>query len=130
MIGDKSDNLPGISGFGEGIIKKDFPMFNSEEQVTIDELLNFCRDSQETSKRKMWKEIVNNERVIRLNYKMMQLYAPQLSIDNKREIQETFQDPDLTFNKMNVIKMMMRDEFGQVPFSGMFKAFERISKNN
>jgi len=130
MIGDKSDNLPGISGVGEGRIKKDFPMFNSEEQVTIDELLNFCRDSQQTSKRKMWKEIVNNERVIRLNYKMMQLYAPQLSIDNKKEIQETFQDPDLTFNKMNVIKMMMRDEFGQVPFSGMFKAFERMRNNN
>ena len=78
----------------------------------------------------MWKEIVNNERVIRLNYKMMQLYAPQLSIENKKEIQETIQDPDLTFNKMNVIKMMMRDEFGQVPFSGMFKAFERMRDNN
>jgi DNA polymerase-1 len=130
MIGDKSDNLPGISGVGEGRIKKDFPMFNSEEQVTIDELLGFCRDNQETSKRKMWKEIVNNERVIRLNYKMMQLYAPHLSLDNKKVVRETIQDPDLTFNKMNVMKMMMRDEFGQVPFSGMFKAFERMAKNN
>ena len=130
MIGDKSDNLPGISGVGEGRIKKDFPMFNSEEQVTIDELLGFCRDNQETSKRKMWKEIVDNERVIRLNYKMMQLYAPHLSLDNKKVVRETIQDPDLTFNKMNVMKMMMRDEFGQVPFSGMFKAFERMAKNN
>lgn len=130
MIGDKSDNLPGISGVGEGRIKKDFPMFNSEEQVTIDELLGFCRDNQETSKRKMWKEIVNNERVIRLNYKMMQLYAPHLSLDNKKVVRETIQDPDLAFNKMNVMKMMMRDEFGQVPFSGMFKAFERMAKNN
>ena len=128
MIGDKSDNLPGISGGGEGRIKKDFPMFNSHQQVTIDELLDYCRKNQETSRRKMWKEIVDNERVLRLNYKMMQLYAPQLSIDNKKEIQEVMQNPDLTFNKMNVIKMMMRDEFAQVSFSGMFNAFQRMSK--
>ena len=130
MIGDKSDNLPGIAGVGEGRIKKDFPMFNSEEQVTVDELLDYCRENQLISKRKMWKEIVDNERVIRLNYKMMQLYAPYLSVDNKKTIQETIQDPDLTFNKMNVTRMMMRDEFGQVPFSGMFKAFERIRNNS
>jgi len=128
MIGDKSDNLPGIAGIGEGRIKKDFPMFNSEEQVTIDELLDYCRENQENSKRKMWKEVVDNERVIRLNYKMMQLYVPQLSIDNKKEIQETIKNPDLTFNKMNVIKMMMRDEFAQVSFSGMFNSFQRMSK--
>ena len=105
-------------------------MFNSEEQVTVDELLDYCRENQLISKRKMWKEIVDNERVIRLNYKMMQLYAPYLSVDNKKTIQETIQDPDLTFNKMNVTRMMMRDEFGQVPFSGMFKAFERIRNNS
>ena len=128
MIGDKSDNLPGISGVGEGRIKKDFPMFNSDQQVTIDELLDYCRKNQETSRRKMWKEVVDNERVLRLNYKMMQLYAPQLSIDNKKEIQEVMQNPDLTFNKMNVIKMMMRDEFAQVSFSGMFNTFQRMSK--
>ena len=128
MIGDKSDNLPGISGVGTGRIKKDFPQFKNEEQVTIDELLGYCRERSEGSKRKLWKEIVSNEKVIRLNYKMMQLYAPHLSIDNKKEVQETIQDPDLTFNKMNVIKMMMRDEFGQVPFSGMFKAFQRMSQ--
>ena len=128
MIGDKSDNLPGIAGIGEGRIKKDFPQFNSEEQVTIDELLEYCRENQENSKRKMWKEVVDNERVLRLNYKMMQLYAPHLSIDNKKEIQEVIQNPDLTFHKINVIKMMMRDEFAQVSFSGMFNAFQRIAK--
>ena len=128
MVGDKSDNLPGIAGVGMGRIKKDFPQFNSEEQVTIDELLYYCRENQETSRRKMWKEIVDNECVIRLNYKMMQLYAPQLSIDNKKQIQEIIKNPDLTFNKLNVIKMMMRDEFAQVSFSGMFKAFQRMAK--
>jgi len=128
MIGDKSDNLPGITGVGEGRIRKDFPQFNSEEQVTVDELLYYCRENQETSHRKMWKEIVDNERVIRLNYKMMQLYAPQLSIDNKKHVQEVMQNPDLTFNKINVMKMMMRDEFEQVPFSAMFKAFQRMAQ--
>jgi 5'-3' exonuclease len=128
MIGDKSDNLPGIAGVGEGRIKKDFPQFSSEQQLTIDELLDYCRENQQNSKRKMWKEVVDNERVIRLNYKMMQLYAPHLSIDNKKEIQETFQDPDLTFSKINVMKMMMRDEFAQVSFSDMFKAFQRMAK--
>ena len=75
----------------------------------------------------MWNEVVDNERVLRLNYKMMQLYAPHLSLDNKKIIQETIQDPDLTFNKMNVIKMMMRDEFAQVSFSDMFNSFQRMA---
>jgi len=128
MIGDKSDNLPGVAGVGHGRVRKYFPQFNNEEQVTVDELLHYCRENQEKSNRKMWKEIVDNERVIRLNYKMMQLYAPHLSIDNKKHVQEVMQNPDLTFNKINVIKMMMRDEFEQVPFSAMFKAFQRMAQ--
>ena len=58
MIGDKSDNLPGISGVGEGRIKKDFPQFNSDQQITIDELLDYCRENQQTSKRKTFKTII------------------------------------------------------------------------
>jgi len=129
MIGDTSDNLPGIAGVGEGRIKKDFPQFVSEEQITIDELLGYCKEKHaENNKRKLWKEVVDNEDVIRLNYKMMQLYAPQLSLDHKKEVRDTLGDPDLSFDKMEILRMMMKDEFAQVSFSGLFQAFKRMAQ--
>ena len=61
---------------------------------------------------------------------MMQLYAPMLTIDAKKTIKETLKNPDYSFNKTEIIKMMIKDGFGEVNFIELFQHFNKISVDN
>ena len=65
--------------------------------------------------------------MLRRNYHMMQLYAPILNIEEKKRIRDVIRNPDLSFNKTELIKMMMKDGFGEINFIELFQQFNRIS---
>jgi len=60
----------------------------------------------------------------------MQLYTPILSIDAKNIIRDTIKNPDCSFNKTELIKMMMKDGFGEINFLELFQHFNKISIDN
>ena len=57
----------------------------------------------------------------------MQLYAPILSINDKNLINETLKEPDNTFNKTELIKLMIQDGFGEINFVELFQHLKKIS---
>ena len=57
----------------------------------------------------------------------MQLYTPALSIDAKRTINETLEEPDQSFNKTELLKMMIKDGFGEINFIELFQHLNKIS---
>ena len=61
---------------------------------------------------------------------MMQLYAPILDPAMKKTIRETIENPDLSFNKTELIKMMLKDGFGEINFIELFQHLNRISIDN
>ena len=61
---------------------------------------------------------------------MMQLYTPSLSIDAKKTIRTTLEDADLTFNKTEIIKMMMEDGFNDLEWQELQAYFRRIVFDN
>ena len=57
----------------------------------------------------------------------MQLAAPMLTIDAKKVINETLAGPDNSFNKTELIKMMIKDGFGEINFIELFQHLNKIS---
>ena len=60
----------------------------------------------------------------------MQLYAPIIDIDSKKVIHETLEDPDFSFNRTELVKMMIKDGFGEINFSELFQHLNKISVDN
>ena len=60
----------------------------------------------------------------------MQLYTPMLTVNAKKEIREIFSDPDLSFNKTELLKMMIKDGFGEINFIDLFQHLNKISIDN
>ena len=112
MAGDPSDNLGGVGGVGLKTISKRFPFLAEEKSYTIDELLDFCAKSNETKKIKAFENVLEKEDILRRNYKMMQLYAPLLTIESKKDINNILENADISFNKTEIIKLMDADGFG------------------
>jgi len=128
VAGDKSDNLPGIVGVGLGTIAKRFPFMAAEDSATFQDIYEACEN--EEKKLKAHVNILENKALIEKNYKLMQLYAPSISPQNKRIIRESINDIVLGLNKTGVRAMMLEDGFGELDLSSLFQNCQRIVKEN
>jgi len=131
IAGDKSDNIEGIPGVGLKTIPRRFPFLKEEKTKTFSDILSHCKkELNDGEEIKAYRNILEAEDVMRRNYQMMQLYAPLLSIDAKNLVNATLQDPDQSFNKTELIKMMIKDGFGEINFIDLFRHFNKIALDN
>jgi DNA polymerase-1 len=74
MVGDASDNLPGIKAVGFKTIARRLGFLAADKDYTIDDLIVYCDGTD--NKLKFHENILEGQDVIAHNYKMMQLYSP------------------------------------------------------
>ena len=127
LAGDKSDNIEGVGGIGLKTAAKRFPMFSREEAATFDSLTQHCRAQLEEKNVKAYQTVLENEDVLRRNYHMMQLYTPIMSISAKNLVHETLDNPDMSFNKTGLTKLMLQDGFGETNFVDLFTHCKKIT---
>jgi DNA polymerase-1 len=107
MDGDASDNLPGVPRVGMKTIATKLPFMGEDRTITIDELMEYCENID--SKLKVYKNIQESKSLIEHNYKMMQLYAPLISVQGKQ-------------------KLMMEDGFGELNWEELKTFLNKISR--
>lgn len=125
IAGDKSDNLAGVGGAGLATVAKRFPFLSQEKSYTIQELVDYADGVD--SKLKVFKNVVEKQDIIQKNYKMMQLYSPNISAQSAQYIRRMLHDPELNFNKSGVRGMMIEDGFGAYDWNDMFALFKRMA---
>ena len=127
IIGDTSDNLPGIRGAGFASVKKRLPFLASEKDYTVDDVIEYCENSG--TKLKFFTNIAEGQDIIEHNYKMMQLYSPQLSVQSKEHIKYSVENFECDFNKTEVIRLMREDGFGELNWDDLRAHLNKISKD-
>jgi 5'-3' exonuclease len=125
LSGDKSDNLPGVPGVGMKTVAKRFPFFADEKVCDINFLLDYCTERQD-EKLKVYRSIIENADLVKDNYKLMQLYAPNIHIQGKQMVRSAVEDFEPEFNKTGIMCMMNEDGFGAFDWSSLFTASKRI----
>ena len=111
-------------------VAKRFPFLKESKPATFDDIISHSSQMVEETKVTAYQKVLENEHLLRRNYRMMQLYSPMLEISSKKLIRETLGNPDLSFNKTELIKMMMKDGFGEINFIELFQHFNKISIDN
>jgi DNA polymerase-1 len=84
LLGDKSDNIPGIYGLGEKTIIKLFPMLRESTPVYLNDIEKYCHENIDKSK--LFSKILEDFLLIETNYKICQLYEPPLTSNQKHAI--------------------------------------------
>jgi DNA polymerase-1 len=127
IIGDPSDNLPGIRGAGFATVAKRLNFLSAEKTYTIQEVIDFCEKTN--SKLKFFSNIVEGKGVVEHNYMMMQLYVPQMSFQSKMVVKEAIENFECTFGKTEIIRMMREDGFGELNWEDLRASLNRINYN-
>jgi len=128
IIGDSSDNLPGIRGAGFATVAKRLQFLSEEKTYTIQDVIDYCESSDK--KINFFSNVVEGKNVVEHNYKMMQLYSPQMSLQSKVKVKHAIENFDHAFNKTEIIKMMREDGFGELNWETLRTALNRIAYNN
>ena len=127
MAGDTSDNLPGIKGAGLKTIQKRLPFLGEDKDYNIPDVLDYCIKSTKGSRVKFYDSVIENKKLVEHNYKMMQLYAPQMSVQAKQFTQEAVENFECDFNRTELIGMMREDGFGELNWEDLKSQLNKIN---
>jgi len=128
IVGDKSDNLPGIRGVGMKTVAKHFDFLAEAKQYEVQDIIDSC----EKTKKKLTshENIMSGKKVIEMNYELMQLYSPMISYTNKKSINYSIKEFEYDFNKINFVKMLRKDGQGSLKFNNLYAVMNKIRKDN
>lgn len=85
LMGDKSDNVPGINGLGPKKLQKLFPELIKEEIFSFENIF----DKSKVEKHLLYSSINEFENQLKINYKLMNLKEHCISHENQRIIEDT-----------------------------------------
>jgi len=128
LSGDKSDNIDGVDGIGLPTVAKRFPFLSEEKVYTIQDIVKYSTDTE--SNLKAYQNVVLQESRIRDNYKIMQLDMPNISVQDSQRIEYTLENSECTFNKMDIVKMMIEDGFPSLNLEELFIHLKKVVLEN
>ncbi len=123
--GDSSDNLKGVPRIGMKTMVKYFPFVKKPQQLSCAEIFTHCQ--MEKNKKSVHKKLIEFKERVMCNYKIMQLYEPNISFQGKQQIGFIIKEHKPLFNKINTVKMLMEDGQGSLNLSDMWTAFKKIT---
>jgi len=106
LDGDVSDCIEGVKGVGLKTLQKRMPLLETENKLTIDELI--ASAEAEKRKYKVFDTIVKSRAIIERNYQLMQLDDPDISGLTKLKIMDRFNESIEPLDKMKFIGLGMK----------------------
>jgi DNA polymerase-1 len=125
VSGDKSDNLQGVKGAGLKTLAKRFPFLVEEKDYSLTDLVDACEETE--NKLKIHEGIIDNYDKILKNYKIMQLYVPNVSFQVRDIVKNAKENYSRYYNKTEIVKMMFTDGFPQISWTDLFAHSNRIA---
>jgi DNA polymerase-1 len=110
LMGDISDNLPGIKGLGPKKILKMFPQLSSEMPFTLDDIL--LESNVKINDHILYSKIVEQKNQLDINRQLMDLKSIPLSDGNKDHIKKSF-NTSYNLDKHTFMSLYFNDKLGE-----------------
>ncbi len=110
LMGDQSDNVPGISGLGPVKLLKLFPELTSENKIELSDIIE--SSANKINENKLYLSVVERRYQLEINKKLMSLDGSFLSPENKQLVKDAFND-SYELNKYLFHQIYVNDKLGE-----------------
>ena len=110
MLGDKSDNVPGVSGLGPVKLVKLFPELTGENKVTLESIIT--KSAELINENKLYLSVVERRHQLFVNQQLMNLEGDFLSPDNRKLVKQAFSE-SYELNKYLFHQIYVNDRLGE-----------------
>ena len=110
LMGDDSDNIPGVKGLGPKKLFKLFPELEGNITVTLDSI--FSKSEELVNEHGLYGDIVNFKKQLLINQQLMDLTNPDLPEDSLEEIEQVLTNKPNKLDKLHFLKLYNEDRLG------------------
>jgi len=107
LLGDQSDEVPGVKGLGKKKLFKLFPELQ-EKKLTMDDLHEICEGK--FKEHLIYARFLQDFEQLKVNYKIMDLTNPLMDEEGKKYVRDTIKETQLNFN--TELFLLMAEEDG------------------
>ena len=128
IAGDKSDNLAGIKGAGLPTIAKRLDFLCEDKMHTLDSVYSHCANAD--SKLKFFERIVEGWETVELNYKVMNLTPPSISVQGRQKINYALDNFEFELNATELKKSSVEHGFGSYDWTELMAMLRGMVEKN
>jgi DNA polymerase-1 len=110
LMGDTSDNIPGIAGLGPKKLIKLFPELVSDTKIELDEIISSSADKVDENK--LYLAVVERRHQLLINNQLMSLDGGFLSPENKQLVKDAF-NSSYELNIPIFLQLYSNDKLGE-----------------
>lgn len=107
LVGDTSDNIPGINGFGEKNTIKMFEILQSDQRKNIEDLLEVCNNPPKKSI--LYERVLEMNNMLSIFYKIMNIREPNMTDDAIEDVNRQFYVRTESLQPANFIHLLRED---------------------
>jgi DNA polymerase-1 len=107
LMGDDSDNIPGVKGLGPKKLFKLFPELESDQTIALESILE--KSKELVNEHGLYGNICNFEKQLLINQQLMDLSDPDIPEDSLEEIKQVLTNEPNKLDKLHFLKLYNED---------------------
>jgi DNA polymerase-1 len=111
VLGDKSDNLPGVRGIQEKKLIKLFPFITESKKYTIEDVYSYAKENIEENK--LYGSVLERKHQLEINHTLMNLTDLNLPQNAIEELDECILYKPDPLDKINFVHLYNEDRLGR-----------------
>jgi 5'-3' exonuclease len=126
LCGDPGDNVPGVKGLGFKTAAKLFPFLGLEEDVILQEVIDYA--SSHVDESKVYQRVVDGRDDLFRNWRLVHLDGSMLSATQQASIDARIKNFAPRADRMGLIKRLVEEGIGDFDVFDFYDAFTCITR--